>query len=49
MASLLTAIATGGEAETSEADNLGTLRLMFAAYRSMAERRTVPLAEEVAR
>ncbi len=49
MASLLTAIATGGEPETSGADNLGTLRLMFAAYRSMAERRTVPLAEEVAR
>ncbi|MEO3885135.1 Gfo/Idh/MocA family oxidoreductase [Nonomuraea sp. B5E05] len=35
MGSLLRAIAEGGEPETSGADNLGTLRLIHALYRSM--------------
>ena len=35
MGSLLRAIAEGGEPETSGADNLGTLRLLDALYRSM--------------
>ncbi|TDE33334.1 Gfo/Idh/MocA family oxidoreductase [Nonomuraea mesophila] len=35
MGSLLRAIAEGGEPETSGADNLGTLRLLHALYRSM--------------
>jgi predicted dehydrogenase len=35
MGSLLRAIADGGEPETSGADNLGTLRLLDALYRSM--------------
>lgn len=37
MASLMTAIDTDGEPETSGADNLGTLRLVLAAYRSAAD------------
>ncbi|MEV5498305.1 Gfo/Idh/MocA family oxidoreductase [Nonomuraea fuscirosea] len=35
MGSLLAAVAEGGEPETSGADNLGTLRLLDALYRSM--------------
>jgi len=45
MASLMEAIQTGGEPLTSGADNLGTLRCVFAAYRSAAEGRTVELDE----
>ncbi len=41
MASLMRAIEDGSEPETSGADNLGTLRAVFAAYRSMAEGRAV--------
>jgi len=36
-----------GEPETSGEDNLKTLRLVFAAYRSMTEKRAVQ-AEEIA-
>ena len=35
MGSLLAAVAEGGEPETSGADNLGTLALLHALYRSM--------------
>jgi predicted dehydrogenase len=45
MASLMEAIQTGGEPLTSGADNLGTLRTVFASYRSASEGRTVPVAE----
>lgn len=45
MASLMAAIQTDGEPATSGADNLGTLRLVHAAYRSAAERRAVDPAE----
>jgi predicted dehydrogenase len=45
MASLMAAIQTGGEPLTSGLDNLGTLRTVFAAYRSAAEGRTVSLDE----
>ncbi len=45
MASLMDAIQTGGEPVTSGADNLGTLRTVFAAYRSAAEGRTISLGE----
>jgi predicted dehydrogenase len=45
MASLMEAIQSGGEPLTSGADNLGTIRLVHAAYRSAAERRTVELSE----
>lgn len=45
MASLMSAIQTGGEPLTSGRDNLGTLQTVFAAYRSAAEGRVVPLAE----
>jgi predicted dehydrogenase len=41
MASLMEAIATGGEPETSGEDNLGTLRVVHAAYRSAADGRGV--------
>jgi len=41
MASLMQAIQTGGEPVTSAQDNLGTLRLVEAAYRSAAENRSV--------
>ena len=47
MASLMQAIQTGGEAVTSGEDNLGTLRVVEAAYRSMAGRRSVA-PEEIA-
>lgn len=45
MASLMTAIQSGGEPITAGADNLGTLRTVFASYRSAAEGRTVRLDE----
>lgn len=45
MASLMEAIQTGGEAVTSAADNLGTLRVVEASYRSMAEQRSVQPSE----
>jgi predicted dehydrogenase len=41
MASLMEAIQTGGEPVTSARDNLGTLRVVDAAYRSMNDRRSV--------
>jgi predicted dehydrogenase len=45
MASLMEAIQTDGEPVTSARDNLGTLRVVEAAYRSMNERRSVSPAE----
>ena len=45
MASLMEAIQTDGEPLTAGADNLGTLRTVFAAYRSAAEGQTVSLDE----
>lgn len=45
MASLMAAIQTDSEPLTSGEDNLGTLRTVFAAYRSAAEGRTVGLDE----
>jgi predicted dehydrogenase len=45
MASLMEAIQSGGEPLTAGADNLGTLEVVFAAYRSAAEGRTVALSE----
>jgi len=47
MATLMEAIQTGGEPVTSGADNLGTLRVVEASYRSMAERRSVSPLEIV--
>ncbi len=44
MASLMEAIATGGEPLTGVADNVETVRLVTAAYASMAEGRTIELA-----
>jgi predicted dehydrogenase len=44
MASLINAIETDAEPLTSAADNLNTIRVVTAAYRSMAEGRTIPLA-----
>ena len=41
MASLMDAIQTGGEPLTSAKDNLGTLRVVEASYRSMTEARSV--------
>ncbi len=48
MASLMEAIQTGGEPVTSAEDNLGTLRVVEAAYRSMSEARSVSPSEIVA-
>ncbi len=45
MASLMEAILTGGEPLTSGVDNLATLRVVEASYRSAAERRAVAPAE----
>lgn len=45
MASLMEAIQTGTEPVTSARDNLGTLRVVEASYRSMAERRSVAPSE----
>jgi predicted dehydrogenase len=45
MASLMDAIQTDGEPLTSAEDNLGTLRVVEAAYRSMSEERSVNPAE----
>ena len=41
MASLMRAIESGSEPETSGRDNLRTLQVVFAEYRSMAEKRAV--------
>jgi predicted dehydrogenase len=41
IASLMEAIQTGGEPLTSGADNLKTLQVVHAAYRSAAEHRAV--------
>ncbi len=43
MGSLLQAIKTGGEAETNGRDNLKTLEMVWACYRSAAERRVIEL------
>ena len=48
MASLMEAIQTGGEPLTSAMDNLGTLRVVEAAYRSMREARSVSPSEIIA-
>ena len=48
MASLMEAIQTGAEPLTSAQDNLGTLRVVEAAYRSMSERRSVSPLEFIA-
>ncbi len=45
MASLMEAIQTDGEPVTSAKDNLGTLRVVEAAYRSMKEERSVSPSE----
>jgi predicted dehydrogenase len=45
MASLMCSIEDGSEPETSGADNLRTLQIVFAEYRSMAEKRAVRPAE----
>ncbi len=45
MASLMEAIQTGGEPLTSAEDNLGTLRVVEAAYRSTSEARSVSPSE----
>ena len=45
MASLMEAIQTGDEPLTSAEDNLGTLRVVEAAYRSMSEARSVSPSE----
>lgn len=45
MADLMNAIATGTPAVTSGADNLGTMALIEAGYRSLEEHRPVSLAE----
>lgn len=45
MASLMESIQSGGQPVTSAADNLVTLQVVFAAYRSAAEGRAVALAE----
>ena len=49
MASLMEAIQGGGEPVTSGANNLGTLRAVFAAYRSAAAGRTITLDEITAK
>jgi len=48
MASLMEAIQTDGEPLTSAEDNMGTLRVVEAAYRSMSEARSVSPLEIVA-
>ena len=45
MASLMIAIEDGSQPETSGRDNLRTLQIVFAQYRSMAEKRAVSPAE----
>jgi predicted dehydrogenase len=47
MASLMEAIATGGTPATDGADNLNTLRLVHACYRSATENRSVRFDEIV--
>ena len=48
MGSLMRAIEEDGEALTSGADNLKTLQVVFAEYRSMEERRAASPKEVVA-
>jgi predicted dehydrogenase len=48
MASLMCAIENNSEPETSGRDNLKTLQIVFAEYRSMAEKRAVRPEEIVA-
>ena len=45
MAQLMAALETGGEPEIPGRDNLRTMALIEAAYRSVAEGRAVALAE----
>lgn len=45
MAELMNAIATGSEAETNGEDNLKTMAIVEAGYRSLKERRSVMLSE----
>ena len=45
MAELMQAIATNTEPETSGVDNLKTMALIEAGYRSLRERRAVAVAE----
>lgn len=45
MASLINAIATGGTPLTSVTDNLNSIRVVTAAYESMAQGRTIPLSQ----
>ena len=45
MGDLMDAVATGREPITSGRDNLGTIAVAMAAYRSAAERRSVRLDE----
>ena len=45
MGQLMKAVETGSEPEISGRDNLGTMRLIEAAYRSAAEGRAVAIAE----
>lgn len=47
MASLMASLQTGKPPITDGEDNLRTLRLVFAAYKSMEERRAVSLGEIV--
>lgn len=45
MSDLMNAIASGSEPETNGADNLKTMAVIEAGYRSLRERRSVPIAE----
>ena len=45
MIALMNAIAAGTEPETSGADNLKTMAVIEAGYRSLAERRSVAVSE----
>ncbi|HEX4230312.1 MAG TPA: Gfo/Idh/MocA family oxidoreductase [Bryobacteraceae bacterium] len=49
MAELMNAIATGSEPETNGEDNLKTMAVVEAGYRSLKERRSVPISEIIAR
>ena len=48
MADLMNAIASGNPPATDGADNLGTMAIIEAGYRSMHERRAVKIAEILA-
>lgn len=45
MSDLMNAIATGTQPSVSGADNLGTMAIVEAGYRSIAEKRPIPIAE----